>query len=227
MFWYSRMVYLMNNKEKIARRVAKEFKSGDFVNLGAGIPIMVSDFIPEDVNVILHAENGIVGVCSLRNENDVSPYRFDAGENDCDVILEGCIVDSAESFGLVRGGHLDATVLGAMQVDEKGSLANWLVPGKKMAGMGGAMDLVTGTKNVIIATEHCARDGSPKIVKECTYPLTGYRVVNRIITEIAVIDCCDGELILTEIAEGLSPEDVQSKTEPTLKISENLKTLRV
>lgn len=202
----------MDSKEYIARRIARMFLSGSLVNLGAGLPAMVVKYLPENVNVTLHAENGIVGSMPLPPLAEPKPYEIDAGGAPCGVKAGAAIVDSATSFGLIRGGHLDATVLGAMQVDEEGSLANWIVPGGKFTGMGGAMDLVAGAKKVIAATEHCSKDGTPKILKRCSYPLTGYRVVDLIVTELAVIEVTPKGLVLKETAPGVTVEEVMEKT---------------
>ncbi len=212
----------MNSKELIARRVALEFADGDLVNLGVGIPALATAFVPEGVNVRFHAENGIVGAGADDPSLPRDPFRTDAGENPVSILPGGAIVDSCVSFGLVRGGHLDATVLGVMQVDEQGSLANWTAPGKKLAGMGGAMDLVAGTKKVIAATEHCSKDGQPKILKKCSFPLTGYRVVDVIITDLAVIEVTPEGLVLKETAPGVSAEEIVQKTEAKLIISPNI-----
>jgi len=214
----------MKSKEFIARRIAKMLESGNLVNLGAGLPVMVNDYLPEGVNVILQAENGIIGSGAAVSGEDQDPYEMDAGGAPCSVKIGGAIVDSATAFGLIRGGHLDVTVLGAMQADAEGSLANWVVPGGKFTGMGGAMDLVVGAKKVIIATEHCARDGSPKILEKCTFPLTGYKVIDLIVTELAVIEVTDGGLVMKEIAPGVTVDEVVAKTRAKLTVSPNLCT---
>lgn len=213
----------MTIKEQIAQRVAMEFDDGALVNLGAGIPLLCANYIPKGKKVYFQAENGIVGVCPLGEGEGAEPYRFDAGENICGILPGGATVDSATSFGLIRGGHLDATVLGAMQVDGEGSLANWMVPGGKFAGMGGAMDLVAGARKVIVATEHCDRNGNPKILEKCTFPLTGYRVVSLIVTELAIIEVTNEGLLLTELAAGVSQEYVQRRTGAKLKMSTSLR----
>lgn len=216
----------MTSKEKIAKRIAQELPNGALVNLGAGVPLLCAQFIPAGRQVYLHAENGIVGSCTLsEGEQAPSRYCFDAGGNPCKILPAGAIVDSATSFGLIRGGHLAATVLGAMQVDRHGNLANWLVPGGKLAGMGGAMDLVSGAKRVIVATEHCDRNGGPKIVDQCTFPLTGAHVVHTIVTELAYIDVTEDGLVLKEIAPETTLDEVIQKTGASLIISGNLKTM--
>lgn len=212
-------------REKIAKRVAQMFRDGELVNLGVGIPTMVPAFLPEGVEVWLEAENGIIGGGPPAPEGEEDFFFKDAGDNYCTILPGGCTFNSATSFGLIRGGHLAYTVLGAMQVDEKGSLANWIVPGGKMAGMGGAMDLVAGAKKVIVATEHCARDGSPKILKQCTFPLTGERVVDYIVTELAFLEVTEQGLVLREIAEGVTLEEVRAKTEASLLVADDLKVM--
>lgn len=212
----------MNSKELIARRIAKEFKDNDLVNLGAGLPGLVGKFLPEGHRIYLHAENGIVGAGPDDPTLPPDPFRTDASENPVTIIPGGAIVDSCTSFGIVRGGHLTATVLGTMQVDAEGSIANWMVPGGKFAGVGGAMDLVSGSKRVIVATEHCSKDGKSKILKKCTFPLTGYKVVSTIVTELAYIDVTPQGLVLKEVAPGVSIEEVVAKTEAPLIISPDI-----
>lgn len=217
----------MNNREFIARRVAQEFKDGDLVNLGVGIPALVREFIPKDITVYLQAENGIVGIGPDDPSLPRDLFRTDASENFVSIIPGGCIVDSCTGFGLVRGRHLAATVLGTMQVDSEGSIANWMVPGGKVVGMGGAMDLVIGAKRVIVATEHCTKDGEPKILKKCTFPLTGYKVVNTIVTELAYIVVTKKGLVLKEIAPGIKIQEVIEKTDAPLIIDPNLCEMQV
>lgn len=217
----------MKSREVIAKRIAMEFKDGDLVNLGAGIPGLVVDYLPKDIKVYLHAENGIVGFGPDDPSLPRDLFRTEAAEKRVSIIPGGSIVDSATGFGLVRGGHLTATVLGTMQVDEEGSIANWMVPGGKFAGMGGAMDLVVGAKRVIVATEHCAKDGSPKILKKCNFPLTGYKRVSTIVTELAYIDVTKEGLVLKEVAPGVTVEEVIKKTEAKLIISPELCEMKI
>ena len=209
-------------KGYIAKRVAKEFKDGDFVNLGIGLPTMVPAYLPEDVHVILQAEVGMAGQGGKPEVAD--PNVVDAGGQPSSIAPGGAFIDSATSFGLIRGGHVIATVLGALQVDEKGNLANWIIPGKMVPGMGGAMDLCAGAKNVIVAMEHTQK-GTPKILKECTLPLTTKTCVTKIITEMGVINVTDKGLELVEINPEFTVEEVQAATEATLIISPDLKNI--
>ena len=217
----------LTKKELIAKRIAMFFKDGELANLGVGIPTMVPAFLPEGVEVWLEAENGIIGGGAPAAPEAVDPFFKDAGDKFCTILPGGCCFNSAMSFGLIRGGHLAYTVLGAMQVDQEGNLANWVVPGGKMAGMGGAMDLVAGAKKVIVATEHCSKDGKPKILKKCTFPLTGEKVVDHIVTELAVIDVTPEGLVLREVAPGVTADEVIAKTEAPLIMAADLKTMPV
>ena len=213
----------LSSKEIIAKRVALEMQDGDIVNLGIGLPTLVPNYLPKDVSVTLHSENGFVGLGALQA---VDPDLVNAGGQPAGVIPGAAMFDSLMSFSLVRGGHLDVTVLGGLQVDEQGNLANWMVPGKIVPGMGGAMDLVAGAKKVIVAMEHAAKDGSAKILKQCNLPLTGKGVVSLIVTELAVMRQTKDGLVLEELAPGVSVEDVQAKTEASLKISDDLRTMQ-
>jgi len=211
----------------ITKRVAQEFKDGDFVNLGIGIPTLVGNFIPKGVNVYLHSENGFTHIGPMiKDEKDIDPELINASDQYVTILPGGAFFDSAVSFGIIRGGHLAATVLGGLQVDEAGNLANWRMPGKKTVGMGGGMDLAVGAKRVIIAMEHTNK-GVPKIVKECKVPLTGLKCVDLIVTEMAVIEVTKNGLVLKEIAPGLTVEQVQAATEATLIIAPDLKTISV
>ena len=209
-------------KGYIAKRVAKEFKDGDFVNLGIGLPTMVPAYLPPDVHVILEAEVGMAGQGGKPEVAD--PNVVDAGGQPASIAPGGAFIDSATSFGLIRGGHVNATVLGALQVDEKGNLANWIIPGKMVPGMGGAMDLCAGAKNVIVAMEHTQK-GAPKILKQCTLPLTTKTCVTKIITEMGVINVTDKGLELVEINPEFTVEQVQAATEATLIVSPDLKPI--
>ena len=208
----------------IAARVAKELKDGDVVNLGIGLPTLVPNYLPEGVKVTLQAELGCIGVGQLTDENRDPLHVVDAGGSPSAVGLGGSFIDSATSFGLIRGGHVDATVLGGLEVDEEGSLSNWIIPGKKMPGMGGAMDLLVGAKNVIVAMEHTAK-GAPKILKKCRLPYTAVKCITKIITEMGVMVVTDKGLVLTEYNPEFTIEEIQAATEATLIIPEDIKPM--
>ncbi len=213
-------------KEFIAKRVAKELEDGDVVNLGIGLPTLVANFVPEGVDVLFQSENGFVGLGLAPVEGQEDKDIVNAGGQSVSILPGGMFFDSATSFGIIRGGHVDITVLGALQVDEKGNLANWMIPGKMVPGMGGAMDLVVGAKKVIIAMEHTVK-GNHKILKECNLPLTAAGEVNMIITEMGVMEVTKEGLVLKEINPEYSVEEVQAATEAELIISEDLKDMEV
>jgi 3-oxoacid CoA-transferase subunit B len=217
----------MNGKERIARRIAREVRDGFYVNLGIGLPTMIASYLPAGIDVIFQSENGMLGVGPPPDEEHTDPELINAGKQPV-TELPGCsYFASEESFAMIRGGHMDMSVLGAMQVDEQGNLANWMIPGKMVKGMGGAMDLVAGARRVIVAMEHQTKEGESRILKQCTLPLTGTRVVHDIVTELGWMNVTAEGLVLTEIAEGVEPEDVQKRTEAKLIISPLLRTMAV
>lgn len=214
----------MNAKEIIARRIALELKDGDVVNLGIGLPTMVANYIPSDISITLQSENGFLGLTAFDPENP-DENIVNAGGQPCSIQAGGMFFDSAYSFALIRGGHVDACVLGGLEVDQEANLANWMVPGKMVPGMGGAMDLVTGARRVIIGMEHCAKTGTSKILKKCTLPLTARNKVHLVVTELAVFEFINGQLTLTEMAEGYDLDMIKAKTEAEFVVSPNLKTM--
>jgi 3-oxoacid CoA-transferase subunit B len=209
----------MLSKEQIAQRIAKEVKNGQYINLGIGIPTLVANYIPKNLDVVLQSENGLLGIGPFPKEEDVDPDLINAGKQTITMVPGSVLFNSAESFAMIRGGHVHLTILGAMEVSENGDIANWKIPGKMVKGMGGAMDLVASAENIIVAMQHCAKDGQSKLLTECSLPITGIRCVKKIVSDLAVLEIApNGGFILKERAPGVSVEEIKSKTSGKLII---------
>jgi len=217
----------MLTKDQIAQRIAREVENRQYINLGIGIPTLVANYIPEELDVELQSENGLLGIGPFPTKDRVDPDLINAGKQTITVTKGSVLFSSAESFAMIRGGHVDLTILGAMEVSENGDIANWKIPGKMVKGMGGAMDLVASAENIIVAMQHCSRSGSSKLLKECTLPITGIRCVKKIVTDLALLEIHpDGGFILKERAPGVTAEEIQEKTEGKLIVNGNIPEMK-
>lgn len=209
----------MLNKDQIAQRIAKEVQNGQYINLGIGIPTLVANYIPDDLEVVLQSENGLLGIGPFPTEDKIDPDLINAGKQTITMVKGSALFSSAESFSMIRGGHVHLTILGAMEVSETGDIANWKIPGKMVKGMGGAMDLVASAENIIVAMQHCSKDGQSKLLKNCSLPITGIRCVKKIVTDLAVLEVLpEGGFKLLERAPGVSVEEIKQKTEGRLVV---------